>query len=234
MSKWDDLLGLADTIAARQIAGVAVSMPLGKFGPEPDTFNCWSKLILHTQRAGYRVDVIPAWGVPTVYNRERIAKWFLDWSWDGKEAGPRADWLYWMDSDMTCEPDYLVRMLRDTQERPEILVLSGTARMSGDDNRPVLYRTDGGKFQTIAAWPRNALFTVDAVGTFGMLMHRSVFEQMPRPWFSYQNPGYGSDDAINFCKGLRRAGISIWIDPRLPYGHIDRREISGEPDAYSA
>lgn len=213
--------------------GVAVAMPLGKFGPEPETHYLWSNLIVHTQRAGYRVDVIPAWGVPTVYNREVIANSFMRWDWEGKEPGPHADWLYWMDSDMTCDADYLTRMLADVQEHPEIRVLSGTARMSGNDNRPVLYRLEGAAWQSIYGWPRERLFQVDGVGTFGMLMHRSVFEQMPRPWFSYQNPGYGSDDAINFCKSLKRAGIAIWIDPRLPFGHIDRREIKGTPDAYS-
>jgi len=235
MGKWDDLLALATNAPATNLGGVAVAMPLGKVGPEPDTFNQWCALILATQRAGWRVDQIPGWGVPTVCNREQIADKFLAWKWDGQRESAPAQWLFWIDSDMTFQPDYLVRMLADAQERPDIKVLSGTARMSGQgsDHRSVLYDLRPNGLQSLTEWPREQLFQVWAVGTFGMLMHRSVFEQMPKPWFSYQNPGFGSDDAINFCHNLRRAGISIWIDPRLPFGHIDRYEIKGTPERYT-
>jgi len=235
MGKWDELLSLATHSPASSQGSVAVAMPLGKVGPEPETFNQWCALILETQRMGWRVDQIPGWGVPTVCNREQIADKFLKWRWDGQRESAPAQWLFWVDSDMTFGPDYLMQMLADVQEHPEIEVLSGTARMSGkgSDHRPVLYELGRGGIQSISAWPQDRLFQVYAVGTFGMLMRRGVFEKMGKPWFSYQNPGYGSDDAINFCHNLRHAGISIWIDPRLPFGHIDRFAIPGTPDKYT-
>jgi hypothetical protein len=212
--------------------GVAVAMPLGKVGPEPETFYMWSNLLLETAASKYRVDVIPSWGVPTVCNREWIVEKFLAWNWEGKRPGPRADWLCWIDGDMTFDNWYLSRMLEDVAEHPEIKVLSGTARKSGNSNTPVLYERRDNAWHHIDAWPKDRLFTVDGVGAFGMLIHRSVFERMSRPFFSYQNPGYGSDDSLNFSSRLLKAEIAVWIDPRLPFGHLDRREIPGTPDRY--
>ncbi len=199
---------------------VTVSMPLGKSGPDPITFENFVNLCLHTERVIGDLAFIVAAGKPTVSNRQEIARRFME---TGRE------WLFWVDSDMVFQADWLCRMLETCLAHPEIKVLSGTARMSGGSPRPVLYTRSNGQYHTINKWGKE-LFTVDAVGTFGMLMHRSVFEQIKQPWFSYEVPGYGSDDAINFCKRLNAANIKIWIDPSLPFGHIDKSIIDGLSD----
>ena len=197
---------------------LAIAMPLGKVGPVPLTFEDWTTMALMTEHVIGEVLFIPQHGMPTVANREAIASTFM-----------RTDreWLAWIDSDMRFLPDVLCRMLALVQQMPEILVLSGTARMSGGDPRSVCYLLKDGRYENIEKAPAD-VFTVNAVGTFGMLMHRSVFERCERPWFSYGVPGYGSDDAINFCKRLNAAGIDIWVDARLPFGHIDSYVISGD------
>jgi GT2 family glycosyltransferase len=125
-------------------------------------------------------------------------------------------------------------MLSKVVDRPDILMLSGTARMGSGPRRPVLYRFDENKkIVPLGSWPGDRLFTVDIVGGFGSLIHRSVFESIEPPWFTYIPPGYGDGDDVGFCKRVREAGIEIWIDPTAQFGHLIHDVLAGVPDKYS-
>lgn len=63
----------------------------------------------------------------------------------------------------------------------------------------------------------NPLVECDAIGSGCMLVHRSVFEHLPAPWFEYR-PGGNSEDLI-FCKEAKEAGIPVFCDISTICGH---------------
>ncbi|MFH1185966.1 MAG: class I SAM-dependent methyltransferase, partial [Chloroflexota bacterium] len=63
-----------------------------------------------------------------------------------------------------------------------------------------------------------ALRPCDAVGTGGIVIHRSVLEAMTPPWFEYCN-GWGSED-LEFCKRVREElGLPVHCDFSTVSGH---------------
>ena len=156
--------------------------------------------------------------------RQAIAERFLK---------TNAEWLFWVDSDMAFDENILCRMLSSVLSNKGIQMLSGTARMGSGKRHPVLYRFDEErKIVPLLSWSPDDLFTVDIVGAFGSLIHRSVFESIEPPWFTYIPPGYGDGDDVGFCKRVRNAGIEIWIDPTAIFGHFVSDILSGVPDKY--
>jgi 2-polyprenyl-3-methyl-5-hydroxy-6-metoxy-1,4-benzoquinol methylase len=63
----------------------------------------------------------------------------------------------------------------------------------------------------------NALWSVDAVATGCMAIHRSVFEQMPGPWFEYKN--FGTSEDLAFCADALEHGIPVHCDMSTISGH---------------
>ncbi len=63
-----------------------------------------------------------------------------------------------------------------------------------------------------------ALVACDAVGTGGIVIHRSVLTALTPPWFEYRN-GWGSED-LEFCKRVREElGLPVHCDLSTVSGH---------------
>ena len=81
------------------------------------------------------------------------------------------------------------------------------------------------------SYPQNALFEVGATGHGCLLIHRSVFEKMERPW-SQLGPFEGMDvvgSDVRLCaKARREAGIKIWCDSTIKCGHLTPSPITEE------
>lgn len=197
---------------------VAFGMPLGKLGPQPTTFVKWSDLLIAAERYIGGVGLCNAWRMPVAVSREYMARVFL---------ASEHEWLFSVDSDMVFEPSTVFRLLLDVIERPEIKMISGTARMGGEPHTPVLFSRKGDTWEMLRSWPQNKLFEIDRVGLFGCLIHRAVFESFDR-WYAEQ------DECWWFCDRARQHGIEIWIDPRAVFGHIGIQIIEGTPDFYEA
>lgn len=202
---------------------VAVTVPLGHEGPDPATFCDWTRLVVRTERLVGGLSVIEPLAAPIIHNREHIALRFLE---------GRAEWLFSVDGDMAFGDDYLCRMLVDTTERADMLFVSGTARMRTPDGKgsPTIFMADReGNLSKLEVWDTSKLFPVTAVGLFGFLVHRSVFEAVERPWFRYEQPGFGSGEDVAFCKAMGQKGFRVWVDGGLPFGHRAHYVLSGGP-----
>jgi len=67
----------------------------------------------------------------------------------------------------------------------------------------------------------HGLLKVDFCGVPIIMIHRSVFEKMPRPWFETRDEGGGQcTHDIYFCNKAREIGLPIHVDTHIDCGHI--------------
>lgn len=159
--------------------------------------------------------------------RNKTARHFLD---DGK-----ADWLFWVDTDMGFEPDIIDRLLdaADPQARPVVGALAFSQRELGDDGAggwrcsatPTVFDwakiagENGQEQQGFAVrwdYPANTLMQVGGTGMAAILIHRSVFERIEqahgRVWYDRvpnTTTGQIVSEDLSFC--LRAGALSIPI-----------------------
>jgi len=94
----------------------------------------------------------------------------------------------------------------------------------GNHGSVLVRKNEQGEFERVNTWPAE-LFTIDRIGLFGCIIHRSVYESISSPWF-----GHGLDECYPFCDAAREAGIDIWVDGRCPFGHIGFNLVDGLPE----
>lgn len=180
------------------------------------------------QSEGHRVD----------RNRDQIVNAFLN-----HEKKP--EWLLMIDTDMDHPPTAPIRLAkwkkpivgalyfhRGESHDPFVFDFVGTRKDKYDRDtftwsprRDMVFEfleemhvpmRDGGF--TIDNPTRNPLVDCDAVGTGCFLVHRSVFETMPAPWFEYRQGG-NSEDLI-FCKEAKEVfEIPVFCDLSTVCGH---------------
>lgn len=63
---------------------------------------------------------------------------------------------------------------------------------------------------------KEAVVEVDAAGTGCMMIHRSVLEKVPRPWFSYRE---GGTEDMYFCRKAKAAGFRVYGDLSVICSH---------------
>jgi intein/homing endonuclease len=92
------------------------------------------------------------------------------------------------------------------------------------------HTTKPGKYQPILNPPPNMLVEADAIGMGFCLIHRRVFEKVPRPWFRWTlgwvEPGVSEDFAA--CELFREHGYKILVDTGCRCGHVADAVIDGE------
>ena len=180
------------------------------------------------QAEGHRVD----------RNRDQIVEAFL-------RNDKQPEWLLMLDTDMEHPPTAPVRLAawrqpivgalyfhRGESHDPFVFQYTGTRpdRLGRQIHtwapmRDLVYNwledqgvpMRDGAF-TIESPTRSPLTECDAIGTGCMMVHRSVFELMPAPWFEYRAGG-NSEDLI-FCKEAKELfGIPVHCDLSTVCGH---------------
>jgi len=68
--------------------------------------------------------------------------------------------------------------------------------------------------------PGGALHQVDRTGCHCLLVHRSVFEIIPRPWFQGDPERRHTREDMYFCSLLEAAGIPLYVDFSVSTGHL--------------
>jgi len=145
---------------------------------------------------------------------------------------PRAEWMWLMGDDHTFSPDLLLQLLdRD------VPIVTPLCAFRTPPFNPHLYAfappDDPIPFRMLpwSAVPHTGLHKVDATGSAGMLMRRSVMETLTDPWFEV---GRTAPDALGedlwLCKKLRDAGIPLALDCDHRLGHQTTVTVVPRPD----
>ena len=159
------------------------------------------------------------------------------------------EWLFWMDSDMTFPKDALVKLFNVAEAKNAKMVtgvyyqrkggnlpciwsrgeetlsgaVTGKATIKGADNKYA------GSFMIISP-DKKEPFEVHAAGYGCVLVHRSVYEMMDRPWFQFIK-NVCSEDFYFFVQA-QELGFKLWAEPTIDLGHIGDAPIVTKRDFY--
>ncbi len=162
----------------------------------------------YARSKGIKIDMLPI-GLSLVYiARETAAKTFLEGNYDA---------LLFVDSDMVCPIDLLVRLVEADKD-----IVSALAFMRFPPYEPCIFKKcdrEGTEFWL--DYPKG-LIEIQGVGMACTLIKREVFEKTPKPWF-FPEPNLGED--LAFCKRAADAGYKIFCDTNLICGHVGSYEV---------
>jgi hypothetical protein len=172
--------------------------------------------------------------------RNEVVKSFLRYG--------KADWLWFVDSDMTFAPDTVERLLEhaDPETAPIVGGLCFALNDKGDIV-PTLYGLAGDPRNPDVTqyneYPVDTMFQVVATGGACLLIHRSVFErflayeppQRPGqrgfngayPWFQEtEHDGRPVSEDITFCWRAGVLEIPVYVNTAVQVGHIKDRVLN--------
>lgn len=161
--------------------------------------------------------------------------------------GTSTEWLFWMDSDMVFPKETLVELFKVAEEKDSKMV-SGVYYQRKGNNFPVLWsrgselqsgqisglgdkRSEYNKYVGSFLFPhpdKQEPSIAHAAGFGCVLVHRSVFETLDRPWFKFI-PGTCSEDFYFFINA-KEAGFTLWYTPKLELGHLGDPPIITKKD----
>lgn len=178
---------------------------------------------------GFAEILIHGWPLARLeYTRNDIARCKLA---EFLMADERYTHLVMLDSDHVHPPDIVHRLARWFQAYPEqVQVVGGLNFRRGPPFDPCAFIDPGdGFFRRMAEWITGAM-EVDALGTGSIMIARSVFEKIDKPWFAYDYTRLedwpGTD--MWFSAKCRKAGITLWCDSTTSSPHVGDRLISEE------
>jgi GT2 family glycosyltransferase len=125
-----------------------------------------------------------------------------------------ADYICFIDADMTFPPDTLHRLYFNSKDIVGVLY---PGRIKPHPPNIFYFNENKELIQTEKVDRTSELIEVDAVGTGVMLIRKKVFKELSEPWFFYR--GDYSED-IMFCKEARKTGYKIYVNTTLSVGHV--------------
>jgi hypothetical protein len=173
-------------------------------------------------------------------------------------AEQRADWLWWIDTDMGFDPDVIERLFEvaDPVERPVVGAMCFAQREHEMDgmggSRPVAWPVlldwtfidERGGFEVRWDYPRETVTRCHGTGSACLLVHRSVFERMRDEygggpewdaWYSrVTNPTTGElvGEDLSFCMRLMRLEVPVHVHTGIATTHAKRIWL-GERDYWA-
>lgn len=142
-----------------------------------------------------------------------------------------ADYVLWLDSDMTFAPDTLVRMMKTIKEN-DIDILTGLYFRRVPPYSPVLFdkldidgvSCDWSEFKDIP----EGLFEVGGCGFGCVLMKTEVFYDVQSRFSTMFAPIGNNGEDVAFCWRARECGYKIWCDPSVSCGHVSHTVINAD------
>lgn len=143
-------------------------------------------------------------------------------------ADPQFTHLMHVENDMIIPDETILRLLEVNKP-----IVSGLYFLRRGNGQPCLYKKlvrvagrdpeQDYTMSPITLFPTEQPFKLNGCPGLGcVLIARSVFEQVPFPWFDLKENGYGSD--MYFYTKVRRAGIDVWVHPLVRCGQIEYQE----------
>lgn len=152
------------------------------------------------------------------------------------------DWVLFLDSDMTWQPDAIKRIV-ETRDRFDLDILGGLCFQRGEPHQPTLYVNGShGGYTFMEKWPEDAAIEVDATGMAFCIIHKRVFDKIlrhhtgegfpeldermrmsPPPFFTWDGE-FGED--FRFCRDAKAAGCRIFVDTSIKIGHVGQQVIT--------
>lgn len=136
-----------------------------------------------------------------------------------------ADYVLWLDSDMTFSPDILVRMYKTLTEN-DLDIVTGLYFRRVPPYSPVLFdklemTDDGCKWTDFKDKPLpNGLFEVGGCGFGCVLMSTQVFLDVQGKHHDMFGPINRVGEDLSFCWRARDCGYKIVCDPSIICGHV--------------
>lgn len=175
-------------------------------------------------------------------------KQLIDWARNGlteEFLSTDIEWLFWMDSDMTFSKETLVELFKTAEEK-DAKIVSGIYYQRKGQNLPALWsrgdqtiegrvsgegtkKSDLNKYVGAHMFPhpdKKTPFKAHAAGFGCVLVHRSVFEVMDRPWFKFI-PQVCSED-FYFFVNAKEKGFDLWVNPIPELKHEKDPEFVGK------
>lgn len=133
-----------------------------------------------------------------------------------------ADYVLWLDSDMTFEPDLMERLMKHMETYD---IVTGLYFRRRPPFSPVIFKRlhlegDVCLFEDYTEYPEDRVFEVEGIG-FGCVMMKT--EVLLSVFARYKNcftmMGRNGED-VSFSMRARNCGYKIWCDPSIKCGHI--------------
>ena len=143
-----------------------------------------------------------------------------------------ADYLLWLDTDMTFPPDMIARMLAHFDEIETLEAVTGLYTWKKPPFLPHVYThlLENGKFSVAGGFPLKEPFKVAAAGYGCLMIKAHCYPDAIRPWFEMKVENdeivYGED--LYYFKKVNP--ISMICDPTISCGHLT--ENSFDINAY--
>jgi glycosyltransferase involved in cell wall biosynthesis len=146
-----------------------------------------------------------------------------------------ADWLLFLDADMTFPAGLVSRLLAAAQESQAHLV--SACYFKREPPHPCvsgrLEDPEDPQLITPLQGEDKGLLECDVIGLGAALVHNSVFTKVPCPWFEYEVYQKTGERVVTedvpFCRKAKALGETILTDTRLLCGHVRQVEV-GEED----
>lgn len=141
-----------------------------------------------------------------------------------KAVQAEADYVLWLDSDMTFEPDMLLRMM-DTLQKNDLDILTGLYFRRVPPYSPVLFEKLNLIKDAFFEWSEfkelpSELFEVAGCGFGCVLMKTDPFLDVQAKFGNMFAPIGNTGEDLAFCWRARQCGFKIMCDPSIICGHV--------------
>lgn len=130
-------------------------------------------------------------------------------------------WLFFLDDDVIVPQDTLQRLIGRERD-----IVSGLYSRRQEPIMPVAMRKMPDKTnEFVTDFTHGDIVPVDMVGAGALLIHRRVFERVPKPWFEWTMdredvpPDERRSEDFDFCAKAKNAGFQIWLDTSVQCLH---------------
>lgn len=135
------------------------------------------------------------------------------------------DYILFLDDDVLPPMNALVKLFLDGKD-----IVTGLYFAKQEPHFPQIFKKGGDKdhYDCVENYQKDSLFEVDACGGGCMLVKKSVFKKIRKPYFQYiakgeDTPRKGED--FFFREKAKEAGFKIYCDSRVVCRHIGTKVI---------